>query len=260
MEFSFQVPGKTFLLGEYAVLAGGKALIFCHQPYFNFKLSDENLKNQVQKNASASNLHPSKLDSLSKFFHPESPAGCLLASSQLVFPDLYLSCEQQYGQGGFGLSTAEFLVAQQIVNLRIGNQIESDGAFISHFQDHCRVEPFQLLKNYWQTFDRLQKKRPSGADLLAQSMGGFCFVDPKENVLRQMSWKFEDLNVFVLPTGNKLKTHEHLDQLKASDFSDLVSLSQDLEDVFLKNDARQMIRLVAEYGKILNQQGLLDNT
>jgi mevalonate kinase len=78
---NFSVPGKVFLLGEYAVLAGKPAVVAAIPPRFGLGAG----------RASA---------------HPNSPSGLLLASvganSSRPLADPHL------GSGGFGASTAEF--------------------------------------------------------------------------------------------------------------------------------------------------------
>lgn len=80
----FSVPGKTFLVGEYAVLAGGSCLGLGTSPSFS-----------IVPNA---NGNP---------FHPESPAGRYLHKKSIEnFAHDFIN---PYGVGGFGASTAEFI-------------------------------------------------------------------------------------------------------------------------------------------------------
>lgn len=80
----FSVPGKTFLVGEYAVLAGGSCLGLGTSPSFS-----------IIPNA---NGNP---------FHPESPAGRYLHKKSIEnFAHDFIN---PYGVGGFGASTAEFI-------------------------------------------------------------------------------------------------------------------------------------------------------
>ena len=51
----FFIPGKTFLVGEYAVLLGGAALGLATKPYFE--------------------LTETEADEAADEFHPDSPAG-----------------------------------------------------------------------------------------------------------------------------------------------------------------------------------------
>ena len=77
------VPGKTFLVGEYAVLAGGPALGLATKPCFEISYGGDNAIS----------------------FHPESPAGRYLQDH----PTFSISMTDPYDIGGFGRSTAEYL-------------------------------------------------------------------------------------------------------------------------------------------------------
>lgn len=80
----FSVPGKTFLVGEYAVLAGAPCLGLGTAPSFS--------------------IH---LNSAKQTFHPDSPAGLYLQQNHLQnFAHEFVN---PYGVGGFGASTAEFI-------------------------------------------------------------------------------------------------------------------------------------------------------
>lgn len=81
---SFTVPGKTFLVGEYAVLSGGACLGLGTNPSFSIEL---NFARQT--------------------FHPDSPAGLYLRKNNL--PNFSHVFNNPYGVGGFGASTAEFI-------------------------------------------------------------------------------------------------------------------------------------------------------
>lgn len=81
---SFTVPGKTFLVGEYAVLSGGACLGLGTNPSFSIVL---NFAQQT--------------------FHPDSPAGLYLRKNNL--PNFSHEFTNPYGVGGFGASTAEFI-------------------------------------------------------------------------------------------------------------------------------------------------------
>lgn len=86
----FSVPGKVFLLGEYAVLAGAPALIAAIPPRFSLSRAS----------------FPGSRESA---FHPESPAG----RSSLVRANAggWHWLDPASGDGGFGASTAQFALA-----------------------------------------------------------------------------------------------------------------------------------------------------
>ena len=80
----FNIPGKTFLVGEYAVLAGGSCLGLGTRPGFSIQPNPNGQK-----------------------FHPDSPAGLYLQKHKLE--NFSHDFKNPYGVGGFGASTAEFI-------------------------------------------------------------------------------------------------------------------------------------------------------
>ena len=90
---SLYIPGKTFLVGEYAVLIGGEALGIASKPYFNNHLAH-----------STNNLHPL------------SAAGLYLSKNNKPLINQLINT---YNVGGFGYSTAEFISAWLSVNTDI---------------------------------------------------------------------------------------------------------------------------------------------
>lgn len=87
----FQIPGKLFLIGEYSVITGGKALLAAVKPAFEYATNEG--------------------DAVS--IHAESPVGKYLEqTAQKVSLKLY-----NPGLGaGFGTSTAELIAAIQGIN------------------------------------------------------------------------------------------------------------------------------------------------
>lgn len=80
----FSVPGKTFLVGEYAVLAGGSCLGLATKPQFSISLDPNGQK-----------------------FHSDSAAGMYLEKNH--FENFNHIFTNPYKVGGFGASTAEFI-------------------------------------------------------------------------------------------------------------------------------------------------------
>lgn len=84
---SYSAPGKVFLLGEYAALAGLPALVAACGPRFKLTVGGS-----------------------AERFAPESPVGRLLEWAGA--PSLAMSFEDPHaGAGGFGASTAQFALA-----------------------------------------------------------------------------------------------------------------------------------------------------
>lgn len=193
MNVSIQIPGKTFLFGEYVAQIGGPAIVFCHEPYFTLSF----------KKKEHQNSHPEAL------FHPESPAGKWTLQNYDQFKVLPQQFSNPYNLGGLGQSSAEFV-----------------GVWLAgrQPQDHLRTEQgLELWKGFRNLF-REQELAPSGYDVLAQYLGGVCQLDMNAGILESSAkWPFADLGMFILATGTKLQTHQHIHQ------KTLVAKAQGLE-------------------------------
>lgn len=101
----WHIPGKTFLLGEYAALQGESALILTTKPCFEL-------------DCTGVDTHP---------FHKDSPAGRLLQNKNCwgTWKDPYA------GLGGLGASSAEFLACY----LALHDTCETDH-LLKTYQEH----------------------------------------------------------------------------------------------------------------------------
>ncbi len=180
-----KVCSKTFFLGEYGVLTHGRAIVYAHDPFF--------LNENIQLKSKETELAFTQ-------FHPKSPAGLLLEKykkkSGIVFKDPH------DGVGGFGGSTAEFLlVAESLGFLGTGTDENIHSIWKKYLSLHLGV-------------------KPSGADVAVQAksifMGKglylFCSTPFK---VEKLDWPFKELTISVSHTGHKLKTHEHLNKLSS---------------------------------------------
>lgn len=193
MKQTYKIPSKTFFLGEYSVLTSSKAIIYLHEPAFEVEVyKKENLKEDKQR--------------VFTEFHPESPAGKLLslynAQSQVVFKDPHNS------KGGFGGSTAEFIACALQLGL-----LESG-----------LIEKLKKLSKLYDkiVFDDSSTYQPSGVDLMTQAYGCINNLFNKLVYIDKNTFEFKVLesdkfSISVEHTGYKLKTHEHLKELKIQD-------------------------------------------
>lgn len=94
MSENIKIPSKTFLMGEYSVLLGGRALVLTHAPFFSIEDRAPETK-----------------------FHPESPAGKLLTEKNVE--QAFSFIDPYEGAGGFGGSTAEYLGASLFCDVKI---------------------------------------------------------------------------------------------------------------------------------------------
>lgn len=170
-------PSKTFLLGEYAVLQGGPALLLGHPPLF------------------AASLEEGVPPSLP--FHAESPAGKWAAAhpppGKLSFRDAH------GGKGGFGGSGAEFLSAWASA---LGDGVPAG------------AEPHAIFAwSAWEDFRTLGGSG-SGADILCQAFGVnraepfFLHADLAARSLTELFPPRTGGQLSLFHTGRKLATHE----------------------------------------------------
>lgn len=191
------IPGKTFLVGEYAVLVGGKALGVATEPCFE---TDFRQKHQAS-------------------VHEKSAAGLFLKS--VGKSDLQIhAVVSQCGVGGFGQSTAEFIATW----------------FHHHSAEAIEVpailkEIFNQYRDLFEINPELRKIKPSGADLVTQLLGKITYFDPEVTHSKTLGWVFPELDFDIVTTGVKVPTHEHLATL------DLISLEPlcDVADQVLAN-------------------------
>jgi len=240
-------PGKVFILGEYAILAQLSAVVATVEPRFSLRISKETT------GGLRSSLPASAL------FHPQSPAGKLIAwaerSEKSDLPSLDLQWEDPHlGQGGFGASTAQFALVY-----------------------------FALAENYgwplqWESMWRLYRDltgvtgvedgiAPSGADVVAQWMGGITLFEYQEKGItsKDLSGHFDWNNVLIFSAaaqeGRKVPTHEHLARMKDVGFLHRVArrLSSPLSvgvGALRENDPARLGFALREYAKILQEVGL----
>lgn len=180
-DLAFEIPSKTFIVGEYLAINGTASLLLATEPCFYTKvINDSRYK-----------------------FHPDGPAGHLMKDLGLNKTG-FSFFDPHGGRGGFGRSTAEYLsvyLYDQVVNHQVKdftdsilNNLES---FIAQYRKACGKE-----------------YKPSGADLVAQVCGGLCWFDGMNLNVETLVWPFPGYDIFIYHTGRKLATHEHLKELK----------------------------------------------
>lgn len=183
-------PGKAFLLGEYAVLAGMPALVTTVAPRFELSLES----------------------SAPLPFDAESPAGKLLKKLRLECPpDVLMQLGGSFadpfqGLGGLGASTAQFALL---------------------YYAATRLQPARFEPNWksaWTLYRDLhtgEGPTPSGADLVAQWEGGTVLFQPRESIqalqCQNVSQELPGFFFFqaTVQEGRKIATHQHLEVLKS---------------------------------------------
>lgn len=216
----WSIPAKTFLLGEYAAITGAPAIVLTTSPCFRVTLSD---KAGLQG------------------IHPESPAGRLWMGHH--HPDIGLQWDDPYqGCGGMGASSAQFV-----------------GAYLAsmHIQKKLATQQ-DMLNAYLQSAWLGEGLRPSGYDVLAQSLHGCVYIDRQRNIYQSYSWPFHDLAFLLLHTNKKLATHHHLQTATLPNSIDpLVSIVNTAKMAFERADSSLIIKAVNDYHQELEHLNLV---
>ncbi|MEK2690572.1 hypothetical protein [Bdellovibrio sp. GT3] len=226
MALTCTIPGKTFLVGEYLALHGGPALFVLSKPCFVVTAV------KADENQSTPGLGS---------IHPESPAGKFVLDHAQYFKNINLKFEDPYKVGGFGASTAQFLGAYAFWMHRESHQIGMEAQF--DFKHLLSV----YLKYAWNG----EGAPPSGTDLIAQMKGNLTFFEKRKGLLSVTNWPFEDLDFYLIHTGNKVATHEHLKTLKEFDSSALEKAAYQVHESFAAVNSAELISGVKAYAQAL---------
>lgn len=225
-----RVPGKTFLLGEYAVLNGSPALIACSSPYFE--------------------LHVTNTPSTQYPFHPESPAGKLIYDHHALFSEKTLRWVCPYVGGGFGESTAAFLACYEMI-----------------YGHPSNLDALNKLYQCYLTYAYNNKGiPPSGADLIAQTQNNTLVYIQKSDshitAVETFSWPFTNYRLFLMKTAHKIPTHTHLESLNnLPDTTYLSELTQRGYKALCENNPTDFIHCINNYATELQRLRLtLKNT
>lgn len=213
----WNIPAKTFLLGEYAAVAEASAIILATTPLFELTLTD---KKELQG------------------IHPDSPAGLWWQQAQCAGKGL--TWQDPYnGRGGLGASSAQFL-----------------GCYLAtcHLQN---ITPTlnTMLSAYYQVAWNGGGLRPSGYDVIAQSQQGCVYVNKQSKIVQSYEWPFADLSFVILHTGKKLATHYHLQSTPLPNPDQIIELSAIVDagkDAFEQQNSKKIIDCVNDYQQKLS--------
>ncbi len=215
------IPSKTFLLGEYAVLEQGKAILASTHPNFIIEFS--------------------RADTQSSFgILPESPTQQFIDDHPSTFKHCHLEyLDPHISRGGFGSSSAQFL-----------------SAYAYHAQNtEQTIELPALLETFWH-YHQHGERLPSGADIAAQWHGGILAYDRNAFTCQALRWPFEELDFVIIKTHLKIATHKHLETLPNQPFTDLHDLVIQGESALINHQSDQWVNTVNAYQTALHQLGL----
>lgn len=168
----WQIPAKTFLVGEYSAVAEESAIILTTEPCFELSIISNNTSSEI---------------------HPESPAGLWWQQQGLKLEELVWHDPYQ-GRGGLGASSAQFLAC---------------------YLSACAFKKLKpnlndALNAYYQSSWSGIGLRPSGYDVIAQSQQSCVFINKQQRAIQSYPWVFKNLSFFIVHTGIKQATHQHL--------------------------------------------------
>lgn len=216
----YQIPAKTFIVGEYLALQTRQGLVLSTLPGFEMRFEQKPNWNPNQPLP----------------FHPESPAGLYfeknksqLSGYEISFYDPFLKNKK----AGVGASTAQFLALYKVVN-----QNFTDG---------------DLLSEYLNLFPLNNK--PSGLDLVAQNHEGLSLIE-KGNV-EKLEWVFNDLSLLIFFTGHKVATHEHIAKLNEIKIDVFSEAYHKVKESFKAQESQKFIEGIQQYESELKVQGLM---
>lgn len=230
------VPGKTFLVGEYAVLVGGEALGLATRPAF-------------------SRPHPTADLVLENHYHSSSAVGLFNQKHRCNFQVEILnpykiraaeSSGQEISVGGFGQSTAEFIFA--------------------YMQKYKKFSLKTIFDDYRGLYMDPQHitQQPSGADLVTQLLGEVTYFTSVVENSKHFAWPFNDLSFCLISavekTGIKIKTHEHLQNLNRAQLLDLPGASQKVIQSFMAHNESEFLENLKGWMNLLMQRNLICDT
>jgi mevalonate kinase len=214
----WQIPAKTFLVGEYAAIVGGAAIIITTSPAFELSIAAN--------------------DVLS--IHPDSPAGKFWAHSGLAQSIQWL--DPYNGKGGLGASSAEFLGAYL--------------AHCHLTQQEPNIEA--LLNAYHHFSWNGEGLRPSGYDVIAQSQQQCVYINRQKNIIKQYEWSFSDISFLLVHSGQKLPTHHHLQKTKLPDaITEFSDAAEHAALAFEANNSDLLINAINSYHQLLCKHHLI---
>lgn len=245
MALIFSAPGKTFLAGEYLALDGGMTLLAMTEPRFELRVSAVARSGAGLRKAGPGSGRRDGIPA-------GSPADRLIARHEEFFSRLDLAFHDPHaGQGGWGASTAQYLTLFALLSWRSATNDEAGR----------ELDTKLLLDEYKKDAWNGEGRAPSGADLIGQMKGGFCFFEKQTGMISRTAWPFENLDGFLIRTGVKVPTHEHLKTLAELDTAPLAEAMVAVREAWNKADGDGFAEGLKSYNRVLQQKRLVtENT
>lgn len=166
---------------------------------------------------------------------------CLLLATEPYFTwENQTFLDPHRGLGGFGASGAKFV-------------------FEAYLQG-C-LDAAHALKKFR---DSPLSTGGSGADIVCQYTGGVTYFHPEKNIIEKLDWPFSDLSIFLIHTGHKILTHQHLEKhsnIASLPLAQLQHVVQFVHRAILEKDSTLLLYGISQYHTELDKLGLIcDNT
>ena len=217
-------PAKTFIIGEYAVLDGGPAIILNTSPRFICR---------IQKNSTAGKINMAE----------NSPAGQWVKKQAQDFQSVQLNWSSQYeNKGGLGFSSAQFNI------LYAYSFILRDG----HIDQITPQEDWRSYRNL-----KFEGFIPSGADIITQWVGGVTVFEQSPLSIETLTSSLPDLDCIVLRTGDYFETHKYLKNFKLTEVSDLKKIAQLAVTAMKQKEELAFISAINDYRKAIKRKNYI---
>lgn len=233
-------------------MQGGSALLMTTKPCFKLEIF---LPAEMDKSNSSEKSPPEFAQPLSQLFHADSPAGRWVHKNSSVLSRTYGQWSEAYGgRGGFGASTAQFLAVW--LYTQFNNNPSMQEAINDEVKNPRSSWIQAMLKDYWSCSWTGLGQRPSGADLVSQFYGGLLYFNSEEQVAKKRVWPWEQLDIYLVSTGSKLATHQHLMDLQPKSFDDLKVIFSKAEQAFDLKNSLIWLEEVQKFSNKLQSMGL----
>jgi len=207
-------PAKTFIIGEYAVLDGGSAIVLNTAPRFacHIRQGSKSKKWNLSEN---------------------SPAGQWIKKNIQDFQSVELEWINPYkNKGGLGFSSAQFNIVYAY-------------NFILKYGGLEQIKPQDVWRKYKDL--KFEGLAPSGADVISQWVGGVGVFEQNPLSMETLTSSFPDLHCFVFSTGEAFETYKYLKDFQLGDVSDLKHISRQGVQAIKQKDEQVFIESINEY-------------
>ena len=184
---------------------------------------------------------------LNSDFHPQSPAGQWLEQHPQIQYNIKPYDPHSF-QGGFGFSSAQFNLVYLLSEALKEDKVLEAG----------QIPEVNLLQ-MWTDYRSLDFKghTPSGVDVVSQWVGKVCVFSLDPFNVDSLDWPFKDLDFFLVRTGIKLDTWEHLREIKIGGFSELTDIAKGAILSVKNEDAKEFVLALNEYSACLEKKSLI---